>query len=173
MNLRGKRILITGASFVGYHLIKSLIGKKTKSIRVVNLSNRHKDRILSLSTDIEFCAKDLRNIEHATQSLKNIDIVFHLAADHGGRGYVALKQGNTTSNFLLDGSVFRACLINKVEKIFYASSGCVYPNFLQNNSAKKIFLKETDVKPPYDADNLYGWAKLMGELTLRQYYKDF
>ncbi|MBI4974115.1 NAD-dependent epimerase/dehydratase family protein [Candidatus Roizmanbacteria bacterium] len=173
MNLRNKRILITGASFIGHHLIESLIKKSVRSIRVVNLSNKHKEKILSLSQDIEFLAKDLRNIDHATQSLKNIDIVFHLAADHGGRGYVALKQGNTASNFLLDGSVFKACLINKVEKIFFASSGCVYPNFLQNNPTTKLFLKETEVKPPYDADNLYGWAKLMGELTLRQYYKDF
>lgn len=173
MNILNKRVLITGASFIGYHLIESLINKRAKSIRVVNLTNRHKERIFSLSKDIEFHAKDLRSIDHTTQSLKNIDVVFHLAADHGGRGYVALKQGNTASNFLLDGSVFKACLINKVEKIFYASSGCVYPNFLQNNSAKKIFLKETDVKPPYDADNLYGWAKLMGELTLRQYSMDF
>jgi len=27
------------------------------------------------------------------------------------------------------------------------------------------------VGPPYDADNTYGWAKLMGELTLRAYYR--
>lgn len=171
--LHNKRILITGASFIGYHLLKSLIDKKAKSIRVVNLSNKHRDRILSLSKDIEFISRDLRNIDYAIKGLKNIDVVFHLAADHGGRGYVALKQGNTASNFLLDGSVFKACLINKVEKIFYASSGCVYPNFLQNKPATKIYLKETDVKPPYDADNMYGWAKLMGELTLRQYYRDF
>lgn len=173
MNLKNKRILITGASFIGHHLIHSLIGKKVKSIRVVNLTNKHRGRILSLSKDIEFYARDLRNIEYAIQSLKNIDVVFHLAADHGGRGYVALRQGNTASNFLLDGSVFKACLINKIEKIFYASSGCVYPNFLQNNSTTKIYLKETDVRPPYDADNMYGWAKLMGELTLKQYYNDF
>jgi hypothetical protein len=29
------------------------------------------------------------------------------------------------------------------------------------------------VGPPYDADNMYGWAKLMGELTLGAYYKDW
>jgi nucleoside-diphosphate-sugar epimerase len=26
--------------------------------------------------------------------------------------------------------------------------------------------------PPYDADNLYGWAKLMGELSLRAYCRE-
>jgi len=29
------------------------------------------------------------------------------------------------------------------------------------------------VGAPYDADNMYGWAKLMGEMTLRAYYKDY
>ena len=102
-----------------------------------------------------------------------MDIIFHLASDHGGRGYVELRQGKTASNFLLDGSVFKACMEEGVEKIFYASSGCVYPNYFQQNPHEKLFLKEDIVKPPYDADNIYGWGKLMGELTLKQYYKDF
>ena len=173
MNLKNKRILITGASFIGFHLIKKLINLGVSHIRVVNLTNRNKKNLIKNFKDIEFYAYDLRDIEKARKSIKKIDIVFHLAADHGGRGYVALKQSNTATNFILDGSVFRACLENHVEKIFYASSGCVYPNFLQNEKNKKNYLKETDVKPPYDADNLYGWAKLMGELILKQYYKDY
>jgi nucleoside-diphosphate-sugar epimerase len=28
------------------------------------------------------------------------------------------------------------------------------------------------VGPPYDADNLYGWAKLMAEMTLRAYHEE-
>ena len=29
-----------------------------------------------------------------------------------------------------------------------------------------LYLAETMAGPPYDADNMYGWAKLMGEMTL-------
>ena len=36
--------------------------------------------------------------------------------------------------------------------------------------AEQLFRK---VGPPYDADNMYGWAKLMGEMTLRAYYRDW
>jgi UDP-glucose 4-epimerase len=173
MNLKNKRILITGVNFIGFHLIKKLINLGVSHIRVVNLTNKNKKILIKNFKDIEFYAYDLRDVEKARKSVKKIDIVFHLAANHGGRGYVALKQSNTATNFILDGLVFKACLENQVEKIFYASSGCVYPNFLQNEKNKKIYLKETDVKPPYDADNLYGWAKLMGELILKQYYKDY
>ena len=173
IKIKNKKVLITGAAFIGSHLIKRLIKENVALIRVVNLSEKHLSNLNPLKKDIEFYRRDLRSLEEARKSLKNIDIVFHLACDHGGRGYVDLKQGNTASNFLLDGSVFKACLKEGVEKIFYASSGCVYPNYLQKNPEEEIYLKESDVKPPYDADNIYGWAKLMGELTLKAYYKDF
>jgi nucleoside-diphosphate-sugar epimerase len=58
-----------------------------------------------------------------------------------------------------------------VEKIIFASSGCVYPNHLQSDPEKELYLTEDLVGPPYDADNMYGWAKLMGELTLQHFVK--
>lgn len=173
MYFTNKRILITGCSFIGIHLLKKLLQQDLAYIRVVNKTNQGKKNISSYLKDIDFQVKDLRDLDYAKKALKNIDIVFHLAADHGGRGYVDLFQANTATNFLLDGSVFFAALHNHVEKIFFASSGCVYPNYLQTDINKKVLLKESDVKTPYDADNMYGWAKLMGELTLQKYYKEY
>lgn len=173
MTLKGKKILITGASFIGSHLIRELVKKNVANIRVVNLSKKHIYLFKDIFSEIEFYDRDLRDINQALKSVKGMDMVFHLAADHGGRGYVELYQGNTASNFLLDGSVFYACLKQSIQKVIYASSGCVYPKFLQNNATKLILLKETMVKPPYDADSIYGWGKLMGEKTLRIYRKDF
>jgi nucleoside-diphosphate-sugar epimerase len=59
-----------------------------------------------------------------------------------------------------------------VEKVVYASSGCVYPNHLQADPDEVLYLTEDLVGPPYEADNMYGWAKLMGEMTLRAYHED-
>ena len=59
-----------------------------------------------------------------------------------------------------------------MEKVVFASSGCVYPNHLQTNAEEEIYLTEDLVQPPFDADNLYGWAKLMGELVLRAYCQE-
>jgi len=172
MDLRNKKILITGCSFIGFHLLKRLLNEGVASIRVVNKTNYSKNRILSLGT-IDFQTKDLRDTRYAQQALKDIDVCFHLAADHGGRGYVDLHQADTATNFLLDGSVFAAAIKNNIEKLFFASSGCVYPNFLQSTTSREVLLKENDVKAPYDADNMYGWAKLMGELTLRAYHREY
>ena len=102
-----------------------------------------------------------------------MSIVFHLAADHGGRGYVDLHQAACASNLALDGNLFLACRNAGVDKIVYASSGCVYPNCLQGDPNEILYLTEDMVGPPFDADNMYGWAKLMAEMTLRSYCQEW
>ena len=167
---KNKKCLITGAAFIGSHLIEVLLQRGAK-IRAVNLTKKNLKYIDT--KNVEFHARDLRDLSEAKKSVKGMEIVFHLAADHGGRGYVDLNQGNTSTNFLLDGSVLFACLQEGVEKMVFASSGCVYPNYLQVDPNKKLYLKEEMVKRPHDADNMYGWAKLMGEATLKSYHQDF
>jgi nucleoside-diphosphate-sugar epimerase len=105
--------------------------------------------------------------------MQGIQTVFHLAADHGGRGYVDLHQAGPASNLFLDGIVFWEAHKAGVEKVVFASSGCVYPTFLQSEPDKEVYLTEDVVKPPHDADNMYGWAKLMGELTLQAYHREY
>src|SRR5207249_1231168 len=100
-------------------------------------------------------------------------LVDALAADHGGRGYVDLHQAACAANMALGGMVFQACRRARVDKVVFASSGCVYPNHLQTDPGQLLYLTEDMVGPPYDADNMYGWAKLMGEMTLRTYGRDW
>jgi nucleoside-diphosphate-sugar epimerase len=121
---------------------------------------------------VKFVEADLREPGVARCAMKGIDVVFHLAADHGGRGYVDLHQAGPGSNLFLDGVVFWEAVKASVEKVVFASSGCVYPNYMQTDANKEIYLREEDVKPPHDADNMYGWAKLMGELTLKAYHRE-
>jgi nucleoside-diphosphate-sugar epimerase len=104
--------------------------------------------------------------------MQGVQMVFHLAADHGGRGYVDLHQAGPASNLFVDGVLFWEALRQGVEKVVYASSGCVYPNYLQTDPTQPVRLTEDLVNAPYDADNMYGWAKLMGELTLKAYCRE-
>lgn len=105
-------------------------------------------------------------------AVDGMDIVFHLAASHGGRGYIDDNQVATSTNLFLDGLVFWESHKANVEKVVFASSGCVYPTAMQADYEKEIYLKEDMITPPYDADNMYGWAKLMGELTLSAHSKE-
>ncbi len=170
-----KSVLITGgASFIGSHLVDALVSKGARVRVVDDLSSGKLENIQRHLTRnrVEFIHADLRKPGIAAKAMKDIQFVFHLAADHGGRGYIDTHQAGPASNLFLDGLIFWEAYKLGVEKVVFASSGCVYPKFLQNNPNELIYLTEDLIKPPYDADNLYGWAKLMGELTLKAYCKE-
>jgi nucleoside-diphosphate-sugar epimerase len=170
MQWHGQRTLVTGgASFIGSHLVDGLV-ERGATVRVVdNLSSGKLDNI-GRHMDagrVEFIQADLDEPGVADLAVEGINVVFHLAADHGGRGYLHLHQVACATNLVLDGLVFQACRNAGVDKVVYASSGCVYPNHLQTDPGEMLFLSEDMAGPPYDADNMYGWAKLMAEMTLR------
>jgi nucleoside-diphosphate-sugar epimerase len=169
------RVLITGgASFIGSHLTDSLVERGARVRIVDDLSSGKLENIQQHlgNGDVEFIHADLREPGITRMAVQDIDLIFHLAADHGGRGYVDLHQAGPASNLFLGGKIFWEAQQAGVEKIVFASSGCVYPNFLQSDPDEEVYLTEDLVEPPYDADNMYGWAKLMNELTLKAYHKE-
>jgi nucleoside-diphosphate-sugar epimerase len=175
MKWNGKPVLVTGgASFIGSHLVDALVGKGAKVRIVDDLSSGRLDNIKQhLATRrIDFHQKDLRQTGVAMDMVKDMAIVFHLAAIHGGRGYIETQQAKCSENFIIDGQVIKAAHEARVEKIIFASSGCVYPLSLQKDVNKEVYLTEEMVGPPYEADGTYGWAKLMAELTLKAYYQN-
>lgn len=174
--LANKNILVTGgASFIGSHLVDTLVDKNLKVRVVDDLTTGTLGNIRSYvdNNRIELILADLREPGVARKAMQGIQVVFHLAADHGGRGYVDTHQAAPASNLFLDGLVFWEAQKAGVEKVVFASSGCVYPNFRQTDTDEEIYLTEDMVQPPYDADNMYGWAKLMGELTLKACCEEF
>lgn len=173
---RNKKVLVTGgASFIGSHLVDSLVAKNLKVRIVDDLSSGKRQNIRNhlKAKSVEFIKGDLKNTTITKKAVKGIDLIFHLAGDHGGRGYVDLHQAGPATNLGLDGAVFWQAYKESVEKVVFASSGCVYPNFLQKDVNKKLYLNEKQVGPPYDADNMYGWAKLMAEMSLKAYHDDW
>jgi nucleoside-diphosphate-sugar epimerase len=170
-----KKVLVTGgASFIGSHLVDALLERGAQVHVVDDLTSGRLSNIEQhlKNKRITFTEADLREPGVTRTAMKGIQIVFHLAADHGGRGYVDLHQAGPASNLFLDGVVFWEAVKAGVEKVVYASSGCVYPNYMQTDVGKELYLREEDVRPPHDADNMYGWAKLMAELTLQAYHRE-
>jgi len=170
-----QKVLVTGGtSFIGSHLVDQLIAQGARVRIVDDLSSGRLENIQGHLADgkTEFLQADLREPGVARAAMQGIDTVFHLAADHGGRGYVDLHQAGPASNFFLDGLIFAEALRARVRKVVFASSGCVYPNFLQSDVNKEVYLTEDLTKGPNDADNMYGWAKLMGEFTLQAYARE-
>jgi len=171
-----RKVLVTGGtSFIGSHLVDALVERGAKVHVVDDLTSGRRSNLEShlKSGRVTLVEADLREPGVTRAAMKGVQVVFHLAADHGGRGYVDLHQAGPASNLFLDGLVFWEAVKAGVEKVVYASSGCVYPNYMQTDPSKEIYLREEDVKPPYDADNMYGWAKLMAEMTLQSYHREY
>jgi nucleoside-diphosphate-sugar epimerase len=175
LDWQGRRTLVTGgASFIGSHLVEALVARGA-TVRVVDdLSSGRLTYLdpLIASGAVTFLEGTLLDQGLTQRAVDEMQVVFHLAADHGGRGYVDLHQVPCATNMVLDGNLFLAAERAGVEKLVYASSGCIYPNFLQDDPSETVYLTEEMAGPPYDADNLYGWAKLMGEMTLREFARE-
>jgi nucleoside-diphosphate-sugar epimerase len=87
---------------------------------------------------------------------------------------VDLHQYACSTNLGLDSVLFRSALDAQVEQVVYASSGCIYPLYLQVDPGETLFLTEDMEKAPgYDPDGLYGLAKMAGELTLRAMHNEY
>lgn len=173
VNWEGRKVLVTGgASFIGSSLTAGLL-KRGASVRIVDdLSSGSLENLGELISDVEFIEQNLLDDGAAKRACAGMEVVFHLAADHGGRGYVDTRQAGPAGNLVLDGLVFREAAHAGVETVMFASSGCVYPNGIQTDVTEELYLREEDVGPPYDPDNMYGWAKLSAELTLRAYHQE-
>jgi len=184
-----KIVLVTGgASFIGSHLVDKLlrlgadvqIADDLSSGRLENLEypmvfNREKKRWVG--EGIELIKGDLKDKCFAEEVMSGIDIVFHLAALHGGRGYIATHPAECCTNMILDQLVFETAHKGGVDRICFASSACVYPTDLQEDVGSGYLLKEEDADPFVQgksfADQEYGWAKLMGEMALKAYHREY
>jgi nucleoside-diphosphate-sugar epimerase len=175
---RGERVLVTGgASFIGSHLVELLVAQGARVTVADDFSSGRLSHLARVAEDVEVLEGDLREPSFARIASRGIHTLFHLAAQHGGRGYIDTHPVECTSNMLLDHVVFSAAVAAGANRLVHASSACVYPVNLQASDAQRGLLREDDAN--FDesgkafADGEYGWAKLMGELQLRAFHKQY
>ncbi len=190
---KNKKILVTGgAGFIGSALVDSLIQKGAIITIGDNLSSGSLNNILRVwkknnlkfkktsygyltENSHKFVLTDLEEFNSALKITKNQEIIFHLAANIGGRGYIDTHPADCCEGFSINQNVIKAAHLAGVDRVLFASSACVYPEDLQKNYNSKYLLKEDDAfkKNWGNADREYGWAKLMGEITLKAYNQQY
>ncbi|MDG6925621.1 MAG: NAD-dependent epimerase/dehydratase family protein [Nitrososphaerota archaeon] len=189
MKWSSQRVIVTGgAGFIGSNLVDSLLTKGAEVVVVDKLQlasgslawNRKLTRLDSIfkkhgieKIPLEIC--DLETDRQKFQIIaKDCDVVFHLSALFGGRQFVDTRQAECSKMLAVDHNVIEASYEAGVERLHYASSACAYPDSLQKDP--KYLLKESDILSTGEgwksADNLYGFAKLLGEMQCLVFHQE-
>ena len=168
--LRKQKIVVCGAGgFIGGHLVKDLIKKGYTNIRAVDIKPV-KEWNQSFS-EVENLQLDLSDTHSCYKALKKADLVYNLASDMGGMGFIENNKALCMLNVLINTNLLKMAVKQGVKRYFFASSACVYAQDKQN-SPDVIPLKESDAYPALPEDG-YGWEKLFSERMCRHFREDF
>ena len=175
MSWNGERVLVTGgASFIGSHLVEDLVAEGANVCVADDFSSGATENLEAVEDEIEILSGNLKHWEFTNEATKDIDTVFHLAADHGGRGYISQYPANCATNMALDNIVYETAAENNVDRICFASSACTYPTDIQQERQRlQEEMVSFDERGGAYADEMYGWAKLMGERSLQAYQEQY
>jgi len=173
INWGNKEVLVCGgAGFVGSHLATELVKLGARVTVVDNLSSGSKQNVKEVKDNIRFEEKDLRDFRVCRKLVASKDCVFQLAANMGGIGYItAIGADIMRDSATININMIDAARIHETPMYFYSSSACVYPNYLQKETAVKP-LREVDAIPA-DPDQFYGWEKLFTEKLCEAYMQDY
>ncbi len=166
-----KTALVCGAGgFIGGHLVNRLKDEgywvKGADLKENEYGNDRAD---------EFVVGDLRDYRFCESLFdRKIDEVYQLAADMGGAGYIftgehdaAVMQNSATINL----NMVEVSRLNNVEKIFYSSSACMYPEYNQLDPDNPKCSEESAY--PAAPDSEYGWEKLFSERLYLAYNRNY
>ncbi len=158
-----------GGGFIGGHLVNDLLQRGHRHIRCVDI--KPMSNWYQVSDGVENVVADLREIENCRGACEDVGMVYNLACDMGGMGFIENNKAACMISVLINTHLLMAAKDAGVKNYFYASSACVY-NGEKQVDANVIPLKESDAYPALPEDG-YGWEKLFSERMCRHFYEDF
>ena len=164
-----KVVVCGGGGFIGGHLVGDLLKSGHKDVRSVDL--KPADEWYQRFPEAENLQLDLSRLEDCQAALKGAAVVYNLAADMGGMGFIENNKALCMLTVLINTHLLIAARENKVQRYFYASSACVY-NADKQRDPNVTALKEADAYPAMPEDG-YGWEKLFSERMCRHFREDF
>ncbi len=159
-------VVTGGAGFIGSYVVEDLV-RRGFHVRVIdNLSSGRYEYIKGIVDDgsVEFYNADLKNLDEDVRYLfKDVDIVYHLAANPEVRVSVSEPRVHFNENVLVTFNVLEACRLNNVKLLVFTSSSTVY------GDAKLLPTPENYT--PLEPISVYGASKLASESMIITYSK--
>lgn len=161
MKIKGKKILITGgAGFIGSHIAESLVEKEAQVIIYDNFSTGSLSNLEKIKDKVVIIEGDILDYSKLLKVCKGVDIISHQAAQLEITTCIDDPLHDLKINTEGSLNVFNAAVKNKVRKIIYASSACVY------GQAQYI---PQDENHPTNPNWPYGISKLAVEKYAKVY----
>lgn len=166
-----EKIVVCGAGgFIGGHLVADL--RKQGYTRIRAVDKKPFSEWYQKFDDVENLVLDLQEKEACDKAVAECEIIYNLAADMGGMGFIELNRALCMLSVLINTHLLMAAKEQKVvQRFFYASSACVYAADKQVNPDLTA-LTESDAYPAMPEDG-YGWEKLFSERMCRHFNEDF
>ena len=162
-------VVCGGGGFIGGHLVADLRRQGFKNLRSVDI--KPLGEWYQKFDDVDNLQLDLQKREACEKALRGARVVYNLAADMGGMGFIENNRALCMLSVLINTHLLMAAKEYGVERFFYASSACVY-NADKQRDPNVTALKEADAYPAMTEDG-YGWEKLFSERMCRHFREDF
>ena len=170
MDLRGKKVLVTGADgFIGSHLTEALVrlGCETKAFVYYNSFNSwgwldHCEEEIKKSLDI--FAGDIRDPNGVRTAMQGCDVVFHLAALIGIPYSYHSPDSYVDTNIKGTLNVLQAARDLETEKIIHTSTSEVY------GTAQFVPMTE---EHPLQGQSPYSATKIAADQMALSFYRSF
>ena len=158
-----KKILVCGAGgFIGGAMMKRL-KSEGHWVRGVDLKEHEFFNVHSVAD--EFIVGDLRDPVLCEKVVtEDLDEIYQFAADMGGAGFIFTGENDADimhNSAMINLNIAEQCIKKNVNKVFYSSSACMYPEHNQLDPDNPNCVESSAY--PAAPDSEYGWEKLFSE----------